>query len=178
PLPLPRRQAPVLLAAVEPDGAAGGLRAALLPALQRGRAVRHALGGGPCPLPVQHPARGLDPRGLHVRRAARDRRDGGDRRLVFPGFLHPPLPAAGGRRRRRRGLLLLHVLLGGAAAGADAHHGERQAHRGDDDAHGFGGGDGLGAAGSGGRADHHPRGDRHLVRPQPYRARLRAGTGL
>src|SRR3954447_10387989 len=29
-LPLPRRQAPVLLAAVEPDGAAGGVRAAVL----------------------------------------------------------------------------------------------------------------------------------------------------
>jgi glycerol transport system permease protein len=44
PLPLPRRQAPVLLAAVEPHGAAGGLRAALLPALLRRRAVRHAAG--------------------------------------------------------------------------------------------------------------------------------------
>jgi glycerol transport system permease protein len=32
-LPLPRRQAHVLLAAVQPDGAAGGVRAAVLPAL-------------------------------------------------------------------------------------------------------------------------------------------------
>ena len=39
------------------------------------RPVRHALGGGAGALPVQRAAGGLDPGRLHVRRAARDRRD-------------------------------------------------------------------------------------------------------
>jgi glycerol transport system permease protein len=42
-LPLSGRQAPVLLAADQPDGAGRGLRAAVLPALFGGRPVRHAL---------------------------------------------------------------------------------------------------------------------------------------
>src|SRR5438477_2142681 len=46
PLPLPRRQASVLLAVVEPDGAARGLRAAVLQPLFGDRAVRYAVGGG------------------------------------------------------------------------------------------------------------------------------------
>ena len=65
-LPLPRRQASVLLAADQPHGAAGGVRAAVLPALFGDRAVRHAHRRGAGALPVQHPARGVDPRGLHV----------------------------------------------------------------------------------------------------------------
>ena len=80
-LPLPRRQAPVLLAAHQPHGAAGGVRAALLQSLFGHRALRHALGGGAGALPVQRAAGGVDPRRLHVRRAAGDRRDGGHRRL-------------------------------------------------------------------------------------------------
>ena len=67
---LPRRQAPVLLAADQPHGAAGGVPAAVLPALLGDRAVRHAYRGGAGALPVQRAARGLDPRRLHVRRAA------------------------------------------------------------------------------------------------------------
>ena len=74
-LPLPRRQAPVLLAADQPHGAAGGFRAAVLPALFGGRPVRHALGGGAGPHPLQHSAGGVDPRGLHVGRAEGARRD-------------------------------------------------------------------------------------------------------
>ena len=42
-LPVPGRQASVLLALVQPDGAGGGFRAAILSALFRRRAVRHAL---------------------------------------------------------------------------------------------------------------------------------------
>src|ERR1039457_2835949 len=44
-LSLPRRQASVLLAAVEPDGAGGGLRAAVLQSVFGDRPVRHAVGG-------------------------------------------------------------------------------------------------------------------------------------
>ena len=70
-----RRQAPVLLAVVEPHGASGGVRAAVLQPLFRDRPVRHAMGRGAGALPLQRSARGLDPRRVHVRRAARDRRD-------------------------------------------------------------------------------------------------------
>ena len=97
-LPFPRRQAPVLLAADQPHGAAGGVRAALLPALFRGRPVRHALGGGPRPYPVQHPARGVDPRRLHVRRAEGAGRDRLCRRLFLLAILHPHLHADHRRR--------------------------------------------------------------------------------
>src|SRR3954451_22076214 len=61
-LPLPRRQAPVLLAAVEPDGAAGGVRAPVLYPLFGAQPVRYAVGGGAGALPVQRAARGVDPR--------------------------------------------------------------------------------------------------------------------
>ena len=122
-LPLPRRQAPVLLAADQPHGAAGGLRAAVLQALFGHRPVRHAMGGGAGPLPVQRAAGGVDPRRLHVGRAAGDRRDGLHRRLFLPALLREDLHAADRQRHRRRGLLLLHVLLGRAAAGAHADHG-------------------------------------------------------
>src|SRR6202140_196493 len=43
---LPRRQAFVLLAVVEPDGAGGGLRAAVLQPLFGDQSVRYAMGGG------------------------------------------------------------------------------------------------------------------------------------
>ena len=97
-LPVPRRQAPVLLAADQPHGAAGGVRAAVLPALFGGRPVRHALGGGAGPHPVQHPARGVDPRRLHVGRAEGARRDRLCRRLFLLALLLPHLHADDRRR--------------------------------------------------------------------------------
>src|SRR4030081_3026745 len=45
-LSLPRRQASVLLAVVEPDGAGGGVRAAILQSLFGDQSVRYAMGGG------------------------------------------------------------------------------------------------------------------------------------
>ena len=93
-LPIPRRQASVLLAADQPHGAAGGVRAAVLPALFGDRPVRHALGGGARALPVQHPAGRLDPRRLHVRRAEGDRRDRLYRRLFLAALLREDLHAA------------------------------------------------------------------------------------
>src|SRR3546814_8123927 len=72
-LPLPRRQAPVLLAADQPHGAAGGLRAAVPATLLGARAVRHPSRGGAGALPVQHTAGGVDSRRLHLRRAEGDR---------------------------------------------------------------------------------------------------------
>ena len=87
--------------------------------LLRDRPVRHGLGGGPGALPFQCAAGGLDSRGLRRRRAARDRRDGGDRRLFVSAFLHPHLPAADRQRHRRHRVLLLHVLVGRAIAGDD-----------------------------------------------------------
>jgi glycerol transport system permease protein len=70
------------------------------------------------------------------RHPARDRRDRLHRRLQLPALLPDHLPAADQGRRGRGGVLLLHVQLGGAAAGAHADQRQRQAHRGDDDAHG------------------------------------------
>ena len=93
-LPLPRRQAPVLLAAVEPDGAAGGVRAAVLQSLFGDQPVRHALGGGAGALPVQRAAGRVDPRRLHLQRAARDRRDRVPRRLLLPALLREDPDAA------------------------------------------------------------------------------------
>src|SRR3984957_9949294 len=52
--------------------------------------------------------------GFVRRRAARDRRDGGNRRLFFSAVLHPNLPALDRQRHRRDGVLLLHVLVGRA----------------------------------------------------------------
>ena len=76
-------------------------------------------------LPLQHPARGLDPRGLHVRRAEGARRDRLRRRLFLPALLLPHLhPQHQGGHRRRR-LLLLHVLLGRDAALEDPDRGRR-----------------------------------------------------
>ena len=103
-LPLPRRQAPVLLAADQPHGAGRGVRAAVLPALLGGRPVRHPHRGGAGALPVQHPARGLDPRRLHVRRAEGARRDRLRRRLLRSGAsssrssCRPSPPASASRR--------------------------------------------------------------------------------
>ena len=118
-LPLPRRQAPVLLAADQPHGAAGGVRAALLPALFGDKPVRHAVGRGAGALPVQHSAGRLDPRRLHVRRAEGDRRDGLYRRLFLAALLREDLHAADRLGHRRHRLLLLHVLVGRAAARQD-----------------------------------------------------------
>ena len=53
-----------------------------------------------------------------------------------------------------------------------------QADFGDHDPHGFGRRHGLGPAGRGRRAHHHPRRVGDLVRPQLHRARLRARPGL
>ena len=65
-LPVPRRQASLLLAPDQPHGAARRVRAAVLSALFGVLAVRHAHRRGIGALPVQHPARGLDSGGLHV----------------------------------------------------------------------------------------------------------------
>ena len=125
PLRLHRRQAPVLLAPDQSDGADRGLRHAVLQSLLCGRPVRHRVGGRARPLPVQYSARGLDSRGVRRRRAARDRRDGGDRRLFVSAILHPDLPALDRERHRRDGILLLHVLVGRAIAGDDADRDQR-----------------------------------------------------
>ena len=93
-LPLPRRQASVLLAADQPHGAAGRVRAAVLPALFGVRPVRHAHRRGAGALPVQRAAGGVDPRRLHVRRAEGDRRDRLYRRLFLPALLREDLHAA------------------------------------------------------------------------------------
>ena len=61
-LPLPRRQASVLLAVVEPHGAGGGVRAAVLQSLFRDQSVRYAMGGRTRALHLQCAARGLDSR--------------------------------------------------------------------------------------------------------------------
>jgi hypothetical protein len=90
---------------VEPDGAGGGLRHAVLQSLLCHRSVRHGLGGRLGTLPVQRAGGGLDSRGLRRRRAPRDRRDGGDRRLFIPPVLHPDFPAADRQRRRRHRVL-------------------------------------------------------------------------
>ena len=83
----------------QPDGAGGGVRAALLPALLGGGAVRHAHRGRARALPVQRPARGLDPRGLHVGGAEGAGRAGVHRRLsvleVLPSRFFLPAIAAG-----------------------------------------------------------------------------------
>ena len=79
------------------------------------RALRHAYRGGARALPVQHPARRVDPRRLHVGRAEGDRRDRLYRRLLVPEVLREDLHAADRIRHRRHRLLLLHVLLGRAA---------------------------------------------------------------
>ncbi len=101
-LPLPRRQAPVLLAADQPHGAAGGVRAAVLPALFGFRPDRHAHRRGAGALPVQRAAGGLDPRRLHVGRAEGDRRDRLYRRLFLPALLPEDIHAADRERHRRR----------------------------------------------------------------------------
>ena len=111
------------------------LRAALPPALLRHRPLRHLHRRRARPLPLQHPARGLDPRGLHVRRAQGARRDRLRRRLLLPPLLLRDLPAQHQGRHRRRRLLLLHVLLGRDAALQDPDLGPRQAHRRRDDPH-------------------------------------------
>ena len=125
-LPFPRRQAPVLLALVEPHGAGRGLCAAVLQSVFGDRPVRYALGGGAGALHLQCAAGGLDPRRLRLRRAARDRRDRVPRRLFLPALLREDPGAADRKRHRCRRLLLLHVLLGRAAAGAHADIRRRQ----------------------------------------------------
>src|SRR5215212_10738668 len=60
-LPLSGRQASVLLAAVKPDGAGGGLRAAVLQSIFGYRPVRYAVGGRAGALHLQRAAGGVDP---------------------------------------------------------------------------------------------------------------------
>ena len=96
----------------------------------------------------------------------------------FPRFFVKILVPLDRERHRRRRVLLLHVLLGRTAAGAHADVGERQADLGDHDPHGLGRRHGLGPAGCGRRAHHHPRRAGDLVRPQLHRARLRARPGV
>ena len=119
-LPLPRRQAPVLLAADQSHGAARGVRAAVFPAVFGDRSLRHATRGRAGALPVQHSAGGLDPGRLHVERAEGARRDRVCRRLSVLALLHSHLHSDHRGRHRRGGVLLLHVLVGRAAAREDA----------------------------------------------------------
>src|SRR6266550_7318314 len=177
-LSVSRRQASVLLAAVESDGAGGGLCAAVLQSLFGDQPVRHAVGGCAGALHLQRTPRGLDPRRLRLQRAARDRRDRLPRRLFVSAVLHQDPGAADRERHRRRRVLLLHVLLGRIAAGAHVDLGQRQADLSHHDAHGLGLRHGLGPAGCGRCTHHHPRRPGDLVRPQLYRARFRAGTGV
>ncbi len=116
--------------------------------------------------------------GFRLGRAARDRRDRVPRRLFVPALLRQDPGAADRERHRRRCVLLLHVLLGRIAAGANLDVGQRQADLGDHDPHGLRRRHGLGTAGCGRRAHHHPRRPGDLVRPQLYRARLCARQGL
>src|SRR5690606_10117024 len=148
----------LFLAAHQPDGAAGGLRPAVLPALLGGGPVRYPHRGGARALPVQYPARGLDPRGLHVGRAQGARRDRLRRWLRLLALLHQDIPAHHRRRNRGRRLLLLHVLLGRAAARQDAHFRLGQADRGHHDAYRQHLGLRARPAGGGRHAHHHPRG--------------------
>src|ERR1700704_2606672 len=175
---LPRRQASVLLAVVEPDGAGRGLCAAVLQSLFGDQSVRHAVGGGAGPLHLQRPPGGVDPGRVRVRGAARNRRNRVSGRLLVPAVFRQDTGAADRQRHRRRGVLLLHVFLGRIAAGAHADLSGGQADLGGDDPHRFRGRNGLGLAGCGRRPDHHPRRAGDLVRPQLHRARLRARQGL
>src|SRR6185369_6575499 len=177
-LPFSWRQASVLLAVVEPYGAGGGVCAAVLQSLFGDQSVRHAVGGCAGALHLQCAAGGLDPRRFRLRRTARDRRDRVPRRLFVPALLRQDPGAVDRERHRRRSVLLFHVLLGRIAAGAHVDVGQRQADLGHHDAHGLGLRYGLGPAGRGRRAHHHPRRPGDLVRPQLHRARFRAGTGV
>ena len=78
--------------------------------------LRHPHRGRARALPVQHSARGVDPRRLHVRGAQGARRDRLRRRLLVPEVLREDLHPHHHRRDRGHRLLLLHVLLGRAAA--------------------------------------------------------------
>src|SRR4051795_3580406 len=72
-LSLPRRQASVLLAVVEPDGAGGGLRTAVLQSLFGDWPVRYAVGGRAGALYLQRAIGGVDPGRVRLGSAARDR---------------------------------------------------------------------------------------------------------
>src|SRR5206468_23575 len=111
-LSLPRRQASVLLAIVEPDGAGGGLCAAVLQPLFGDQSVRYAVGGRTGALHLQRTIGGVDPGRVRVRRAARDRRDRFSRRVFVPSILHQDSGALDCQWNRRRGVLLLYVFLG------------------------------------------------------------------
>src|ERR1700676_5316491 len=177
-LSLSRRQAPVLLAVVEPDGAGGGLCAAVLQSLFGDQSVRYAVGGGAGALHLQRAPGGVDPGRIRVRGAARDRRNRVSGRLLVPAVFRQDTGAADRQRHRRRGVLLLHVFLGRIAAGAHADLGQRQADFRGHDPYRLGGRNGLGAVGGGRRFDHHPRRAGDLVRPQLHLARLRARPGV
>ncbi|CAA9558269.1 MAG: Glycerol ABC transporter, permease protein GlpQ, partial [uncultured Truepera sp.] len=172
------RESPVFLAADQPHGSGGGLFAAVFPALPEHRALRHPLGRRARAPLVQRAAGGVDSRGLYVRSAARDRRDGGGRRLQFPEVFPDHLFAAHPQRNRGHGVFLLYVQLGRAAAGAHLDERRGEADRSDHDPHGERLGDGLGSLGRSRCADYHSGRAGHLFRPQPYRQRLCAGARL
>src|SRR6266581_1081091 len=177
-LPLPRRQASVLLAAIQPDGAGRGLCAAVLQSLFGDQPIRHAMGGRAGALHLQCAIGGVDPGRVRVRRAARDRRNGFSGRLFVPAVLHQDSGAVNRERHRRRRVLLLHVLLGRTAAGAHTDLGSRQADFGHHDPYRLCGRNGLGTIGRGRRLDHHSRRAGDLVCPQLHRARFRARQGV
>ena len=129
-LPLPRRQASVLLAPDQPHGAACRLRAALPAALFGGRPVRYAI----CAVALAHTLFNI-PLAVWILEGFMS---GVPKELdetayvdgySFWRLLHQDLHADDRRRHRRRRLLLLHVLLGRAAARQDADLGRGQAHR-------------------------------------------------
>jgi glycerol transport system permease protein len=136
PLPFPGRQASVLLAADQPDGAARGFRAALLPALlgsvglfdtHIAVALAHTLFNVPLAVWILEGFMRGVPKEIDETAYI----DG----YSFPTFfvkIFMPLIA----RHRCRRLLLLHVLVGGTAAFAHADHDRRQADRRHHDPHG------------------------------------------
>src|SRR5687767_8991824 len=114
-----RRQASVLLASDEPHGAARCVCVAVLSALFCRWSFRYALGGGAGSYALQHPARRVDPRRLHVRRAKGARRDRLCRRLLFLALFLSHFHAYDRFGVRRRLLFLLYVFLGRVAARQD-----------------------------------------------------------
>jgi ABC-type sugar transport system permease subunit len=132
-LPASSATSTVLLAADQPHGAAGGVRAAVLSALLGGPAVRHAVGRG-----AAHTL-------FNIRSAVwilEGFMSGVPKELdetayvdgySFSRFFFQDLHADHSGRYRRRLLLLLHVLVGRAAAGQDPDLGRGQADRRADD---------------------------------------------
>ena len=128
-LPVPGRQAPVLLAADQPDGTGGGVsRCRSSSCIRRSGSSTPTWRSRWPTTSVQHPAGGVDPGRLHVG-ASRSSWTKRPMSTAIPSrafFVKIFLPTIK-RPDRRGGILLLHVLLGGVAAGQDADGGRGQA---------------------------------------------------